>query len=103
VTRPGGRVCLVDTDWESLAVDGLPGDLVAAVTAHLHGHGIEHHRSIGRTLRGRLVRAGLVDIAATPVTLLFGDPQSAAMVLPMVDPGLPDRRAFTHIVSSQET
>src|SRR5438477_598166 len=23
VTRSGGRVCLVDTDWESVAVDGL--------------------------------------------------------------------------------
>lgn len=34
VTRPGGRVCLIDTDWQSAAMDGLPNDLVTAVMHH---------------------------------------------------------------------
>jgi SAM-dependent methyltransferase len=89
VTRPGGRVCLVDTDWDSLAVDGVDVDLVAAVRAHAYSYVMNHHRSMGRTLRGRLVRAGLTDISATPVTCLFADPESAAVVVPIINPGVP--------------
>jgi hypothetical protein len=50
---------------------------------------MNHHRSMGRTLRGRLVRAGLTDISATPVTCLFADPESAAVVVPIINPGVP--------------
>src|SRR5258707_10206557 len=28
VTAPGGRVCLIDTDWESFLVEGMPEDLL---------------------------------------------------------------------------
>lgn len=92
VTRPGGRVCLIDTDWDSLAFDGMPADLTAAVLAGTRNT-TGHHRDMGRTLRRRLVTAGLDDLDATPVTCCFGDPSSAAVVLPMVNPAVP-REAF---------
>jgi ubiquinone/menaquinone biosynthesis C-methylase UbiE len=89
VTRPGGRVCLVDTDWESLAFDGVPADAARAVVTHMMGHFGERRRDMGRTLRRRLVRHGLREIVATPLTLVFDTPASAAVVLPMVNPAVP--------------
>lgn len=95
VTRPGGRICLVDTDWDSLAFDGVPDDLTAAVIAHFSEWVIRRDgRRMGRTLRGRLVRAGLTDLSATPVTCVFTDPDSAAVVLPMVNPKVPPEAGF---------
>jgi SAM-dependent methyltransferase len=88
-TRPGGRVCLIDTDWESLAFDGVPDDLLPAVVGDFDRRISRQQRGMGRTLRGRLVRAGLCGVSAEPVTLLFGDPASAAVVLPMVNPLVP--------------
>jgi len=89
VTRPGGRICLIDTDWESLAFDGMPGDLTAALLRRSSGMATAPQRDMGRTLRRRLVRAGLREIEATPVTLYFSTPESAAVVLPMVNPNVP--------------
>lgn len=83
VTRPGGRICLVDTDWESMIVDGLPEHLVATLKEHLYGRVMLHHRSIGRTLRRRLVRAGVADLEAVPVTCYFASPGATTSVLPM--------------------
>jgi SAM-dependent methyltransferase len=85
VTRPGGRVCLVDTDWESMTVDGLPERLVTTVKEHLYGRVMRHDLSIGRTLRRRLVRAALTDVDATPVTCYFANVGSTGSVLPMFD------------------
>ncbi|WP_239335847.1 methyltransferase domain-containing protein [Frankia sp. CiP3] len=84
VTRPGGRVCLIDTDWESMAVDGLPEELVATLKRHLYNQ-VLCHPSMGRTLRRRLVRAGATEIEATPVTCCFADPGATTSVLPMFD------------------
>jgi SAM-dependent methyltransferase len=89
VTRSGGRVCLVDTDWASLAFDGVPARLAEPVIANMHGRLTPRQLDMGRTLRRRLVTAGLREVSATPVTCLFGDPASAAVVLPMVNPMLP--------------
>jgi SAM-dependent methyltransferase len=89
VTRPGGRLCLVDTDWESVAVDGLPARLVAAERRHLLATVVRRHLDIGRTLRRRLLRAGLREVSAVPVALYFADPLAAATVLPMVNPMVP--------------
>jgi SAM-dependent methyltransferase len=89
VTRGGGRVCLVDTDWESVAVDGLPEHLVAAERRHLLATVVRRHLDMGRTLRRRLLRAGLGEVTAVPVALYFADPLSAATVLPMVNPMVP--------------
>ena len=89
VTRPGGRVCLIDTDWTSMAFDGPPADLSTAVVAHMGGQAVAQQRDMGRTLRRRLVAAGLNDVEATPVTCYFSTPESASVVLPMVNPMVP--------------
>jgi len=89
VTRPGGRVCLIDTDWGSLAFDGVPAGLAQTVMAHVHGRLTPRQGDMGRTLRRRLVARRLANVAATPVTCLFGDPASAAVVLPMINPMVP--------------
>ncbi|GLY94391.1 methyltransferase domain-containing protein [Actinoplanes sp. NBRC 103695] len=89
VTRPGGRICLIDTDWRSLAFDGMPAALAAAQIAHTLSTFTAAQRDMGRTLRSRLVRHGLGAISAVPVTLFFGTPSSAAVVLPMVNPAVP--------------
>ncbi|WP_229069617.1 methyltransferase domain-containing protein [Actinoplanes sp. DH11] len=90
VTRPGGRICLVDTDWSSLAFDGMPSGLGDVVLAHVRGHFTPKQHDMGRTLRRRLVAAGLTDLAAVPVTCVFTSPDSAAVVLPMVNPRVPE-------------
>ncbi|MBG0560295.1 methyltransferase domain-containing protein [Actinoplanes aureus] len=90
VTRPGGRICLVDTDWASLAFDGMPAGLGEVVMAHARGHLTPRRFDMGRTLRRRLVAAGLSGVSATPVTCFFADPESAAVVLPMVNPRVPE-------------
>ncbi|GLW32733.1 methyltransferase domain-containing protein [Actinoplanes regularis] len=90
VTRPGGRICLIDTDWESLAFDGVPPRLWDEVWSYVGGHFTPKQRDMGRTLRRRLVAAGLTGLTATPVTCLFGSPDSAAVVLPMVNPRVPE-------------
>ncbi|MEU4242298.1 methyltransferase domain-containing protein [Actinoplanes sp. NPDC026619] len=89
VTRPGGRICLIDTDWESLSFDGVPPRLAARVVQSSHGKLTPKHLDMGRTLRRRLVDAHLTNVTATPVTCLFSDPASAAVVLPMVNPSVP--------------
>ncbi|MFI1992143.1 methyltransferase domain-containing protein [Actinoplanes sp. NPDC020271] len=89
VTRPGGRICLIDTDWDSLAFDGVPEGLRDTVMSYVRKHFVPPHRDMGRTLRRRLLGAGLTDLTATPVTCLFGSPESAAVVLPMVSPSVP--------------
>lgn len=90
VTRTGGRLCLLDTDWSSLAFDGVDGGLAGTVTGHMHGRLTPRQIDMGRTLRRRLVDRGLHDVTATPVTCFFGDPESAAVVLPMVNPQVPE-------------
>jgi SAM-dependent methyltransferase len=89
VTRAGGRVCLIDTDWESMASDGLPDDLVEVVTGMLLRRTVLHHSAMGRTLRRRLVRARLVEVSAQPITICFTDPDRAAAIVPIFSPLLP--------------
>ncbi len=89
VTRPGGRVCLIDTDWQSMLSDGLPEYLVKTVTGTLLSRTVLHHSSMGRTLRRRLVRAGLTEVSTQPVTIYFTDPDRAAAILPIFSPLVP--------------
>jgi SAM-dependent methyltransferase len=60
VTAAGGMVCVLDSDWRSVAVDvdepGLSGAVLAAMDT------VSPQPDLGRTLRRRLVRAGLVDV-----------------------------------------
>jgi SAM-dependent methyltransferase len=95
VTRPGGRICLIDTDWNSLAFDGMPSELAAAVLTQTRNRIGEHHHDMGRTLRRRLLRAGLRDLEVIPVACCFDDPHSAAVVLPMVNPAVPKEAFMT--------
>ncbi|MFF5079312.1 methyltransferase domain-containing protein [Actinoplanes sp. NPDC000266] len=90
VTRPGGRLCLIDTDWTSLAFDGVPPALARTVIDDMHGRLTPRRADMGRTLRRRLVGKGLREVGAIPVTCLFPDPESAAVVLPMLNPGVPE-------------
>jgi SAM-dependent methyltransferase len=89
ITRPGGRVCLIDTDWDSMAFDGPHPGLAAAVVQHTSRHFSRGQRDMGRTLRRRLVAAGLSDVRAAPVTCYFSTPESAGVILPMVNPDVP--------------
>ena len=89
VTRPGGRVCLIDTDWDSLTVDGVRADLAAGVFGHFLSDSRAHHSGSGRTLRRRMVRAGLVDATAIPVTFAFAHPDDAAIVIPLFNREVP--------------
>lgn len=90
VTRTGGRVCLIDTDWTSLAFDGVDSALASAVIEHARGPLTPVQDDLGRTLRRRLLDHGLCDVTATPVTCYFPDPASAAVVLPMINAGVPE-------------
>lgn len=89
VTRPGGRVCLVDTDWESIAVDGLPADLVTRVREAAFTAVSGHHADMGRTLRRRQVRAGLAPVGCEPVPLCFTTPEAASAVIPLFNRDVP--------------
>lgn len=89
VTRPGGRVVLIDTDWTSLAFDGVPAELAEMIVAAMHGKLTPRQRDMGRSLRRRLVAARLTAVEAVPVTCLFADPASAAVVLPMANTDVP--------------
>jgi ubiquinone/menaquinone biosynthesis C-methylase UbiE len=89
VTRPGGRICLIDTDWGSLAFDGVPAGLARQIMEIMQGRLTPRQHDMGRTLRRRLVARGLTQVTATPVTCMFADPASAAVVLPMVNPMVP--------------
>jgi hypothetical protein len=44
---------------------------------------------MGRTLRRRLIRAGLVDVTAEPVPLTWTDPADAADVIPVFNRDIP--------------
>jgi ubiquinone/menaquinone biosynthesis C-methylase UbiE len=84
VTRPGGRVCVIDTDWTSLVHEGIDSDLFHRVVERFFAAGGNRgNATMGRTCRGRMVRAGLADPWTLPVTMRFTDPQAAAAVLPM--------------------
>jgi SAM-dependent methyltransferase len=93
VTRAGGRVCLVDTDWLSLACDGLPDELVTQMWQGAKS-ARQHQPTMGRTLRRRLVRAGLVDVVCEPVPLWFTDPDDASTVIPLFNRSIPRDAGF---------
>jgi ubiquinone/menaquinone biosynthesis C-methylase UbiE len=96
VVRPGGRVCLVDTDWESFLLDGMPEDLVGEMLAVRRGLGML--KPVGRQLRRRMVTAGLKDIAAEPITIAITDRPTAETIHPAFSaktvrvPGLIEKR-----------
>ena len=62
VTRPGGRVCLIDTDWDSLAFDGVPPGL-AADGRRAHARPV--HRRASATWAARCAAAWSAPVCAT--------------------------------------
>ncbi|MFI5998429.1 methyltransferase domain-containing protein [Streptomyces sp. NPDC051362] len=78
VTRPGGRVCLIDTDWTSSKAYGF--DHLDEVLATIFPVG--NALTIGRTLRTRMLGRGLREISAHPATLRFTSPEDASTVVP---------------------
>ncbi|CAM5653254.1 MULTISPECIES: methyltransferase domain-containing protein [Streptomyces] len=79
VTRPGGRVCVIDTDWSSCVWDGF--EHMAEVIRCFPFP----DQDAGRVVRARMVRAGLRATAPLPVTLRFTTPEDAAAVVPFFD------------------
>ncbi|GID33431.1 hypothetical protein [Paractinoplanes brasiliensis] len=76
----------VARELATLLVDGSPpgfNDRVQAVSAASHATRPPEAASSGRTLRRRLVQAGLTGIVAEPVTMVFTDMASATQVLPL--------------------
>jgi SAM-dependent methyltransferase len=64
VARPGGRVVVSDTDYDSLVVEAPDLELTRRILAH-HADRMESGR-IGRRLPGLFLAAGLAAVAVTP-------------------------------------
>lgn len=97
VTRPQGRICLVDTDWESLAFDGLPAEVLQPMLWRLRHHTVMSNPTIGRTLRNRLRQAGVRELECHPLTTCFIDPAEAQHVVPYFE-----RDLLLHIVGEED-
>jgi ubiquinone/menaquinone biosynthesis C-methylase UbiE len=76
VTRPGGRVCVIETDWSSPACAGF--EYLDEVRDSIYPAGYD--MAAGRAIRSRMVRVGLQETTAFPVTLRFMSPEDAAVV-----------------------
>jgi ubiquinone/menaquinone biosynthesis C-methylase UbiE len=84
VVRPGGRLSIVDTDWESVVHDGF--DHLDEVMRVLTKEVIQHP-ALGRSVRSRMLKAGLRNVTTLPVTLRFTSPGDATTVLPLFESG----------------
>jgi len=76
VARPGGRIVLMDWDWETVAVDHPDREL----TRRLMHWRADHHGGnnwSGRQLWGRMAAAGLQDLTVTPVVAVAHDEHSS--------------------------
>lgn len=71
VTRPGGAVVLVDTDWASLSLAGGDRSVERRVTAGLLT--MVPNPTAGRDLRALLVHAGAVGVTMEPFVVAFTD------------------------------
>ena len=81
VTVPGGRVCLIDTDWESVLMDGMPVGYLPEFARLGREKGLVF-KPAGRLLRGQLVRAGLTQVTAEPVAIPMTDRHTAERLGP---------------------
>jgi SAM-dependent methyltransferase len=76
VTRPGGRVVVVDPDQETIVVDGIDPAVARRVKQFRCDEGLRHGDLAHRL--PRLFRAaGLVDVAVEGTTLVLTDPGDA--------------------------
>lgn len=77
VTRPGGTVAVIDTDWDSFAFEH-PDRAVTARIVDFVARGRGEQMLVGRRLRGMFRRAGLADVkvAARAALLVDWDPDT---------------------------
>ena len=87
VTVPDGVVCVLDTDWRAAAVDVDDPPLVDAVFEMMNV--LSPHPAIGRTLRRRLVRAGLVDVEVRVHPFTYTSLGDAAALYPQFNEQIP--------------
>lgn len=80
VVRPGGRIAVIEPDWETLAVAGGDNAVCRAVVRHKADVAIAHGR-IGREVRGLLVEAGCRDVVAEMGVASAGELALADQVL----------------------
>jgi ubiquinone/menaquinone biosynthesis C-methylase UbiE len=87
VTVPDGVVCVLDTDWRAAAVDVDDPSLVDAVFAMMDT--LSPQPAIGRTLRRRMVRAGLVDVEVRVHPFTYTSLTDAAALYPQFNEQIP--------------
>ena len=87
VTATDGIVCVLDTDWQSAAVDVEDRDLVATVFAVMEQ--LSPQPDLGRSLRRRLVRAGLIDVEVRLHPFTYTSVADAAKIYPQFDEQIP--------------
>ena len=96
VLRPGGRLLVLDTDWDSLVWHAPDEELMARVLATWDEHLVDPHlpRSLGRSLR----EAGFVAGPPAVLPLLnVGDPRDgfSGFLLGLVAAFVVDRNGLT--------
>ena len=84
VTRPGGRVCVIDTDWSSSTGSGFA--YLDEVVAHCDSN--LHDQVSGRVIGARMVDAGLQEVVAHPLTFRCVSAADAARVALFFDRSL---------------
>jgi ubiquinone/menaquinone biosynthesis C-methylase UbiE len=79
VTRPGGRVVVGDTDWETVLIDAPDPPLTRTILNFV----CDSHRNawMGRQLYARFVAAGLADVRVRADTLLFTEYAAADLTV----------------------
>jgi ubiquinone/menaquinone biosynthesis C-methylase UbiE len=90
VTRPGGRIGVIDVDTAGVMIDNSDRAITAAFAASMTD--TIQNPWVGRTLRRRMGEAGLVDVDVRPVVLEIGfgaiEPMINAHVALMQQTGL---------------
>jgi SAM-dependent methyltransferase len=86
-TRPGGRVCVLDPDWSTMAVDVDNPQLSRRIVAHFLTK--IPQPDFGRTLRRRLTRAGLTGVQLAPLPFQFTELADVAEIFPVFDEQIP--------------
>lgn len=89
VLVPGGRLCVLDSEWASLAVDVGEEhvDLVDRVIGNFLGESSQAR--IGRALRRTLRRGGLADVEVQVVPFTFTSLADVAGIFPQFDETIP--------------
>lgn len=71
VLKPGGRVALIEPDWEGLLLEGTDPNLSSTIWRNRLGS--YQQPRIGRRLRSLLVQAGLIETTVQAIATVFTD------------------------------